>query len=818
MKKVLTLLMMLFSIIKLNYAQIPAAFDQTLQELSHYNKHFPEEKIYLHLDRSYYSLGDDLWFKAYVTQGSFNTLSQYSKMVYIDLIGPDDKLVQSLKLPLAAGISFGDFHLADTFAVGSYRVRAYTHWMKNFGDEYFFDKTISIQNPQTYGAATAVQRVPADPKAKDVPKAAPMIAVFPEGGQYYYDVPNYVALKVNQVDGQPMVTQGWLKTKKGENLIKVTTGGDGIGSLIFVPYSNESYELHLEDANGQVHTQDLTLTQQNGYRLSVNNQKDSTILIELMIDPNKVQGQDLNLLVHQNGEVFYALKTSAKSTDNVYLIPRKVLGDGINEIVLFSGDMQSLAYRKIFNAPLSRQLPLEVKADKTSYGKRELVKVNFLAGNPNDSLTIGSYSVSVTHDGKVPWDSEKEDNIQSYLLLKSGNKKIDFANRYFKNESMVIDPLLLTLEQSKIGKELTQKKNNFEVENEQKVSGVVTRLNGKTPEPNAKILLYGQKAGIALDTLSDKNGRFNFDRLFFNDSTLFVLHARGEKGRTSLRVLPDEIIRPDIDLRRNIELDLGSLKQYAQNNRDRTAEGIRSGRIKDGYILQDVNISAKRKQVPEHSLNMNGPGHADQIVLAGDLEGCETLSRCLNNMLKGVYFKMGIPFSVRSPEVKLALLVDGMPRHSDDFDDIYPEDVESVEVLTSGLFLEAYHITQTLFPPQTKEGEEYTPPVAGLIIITTKLNKKGRIDTKSGFAIYKPQGIAKIRTFTSPDYSSEDEMPTPPDLRSTIYWKPNLVTDEKGTSSFEFYTSDQPGKYRIILQGIDVNGRLGYQVMEFEVK
>lgn len=47
------------------------------------------------------------------------------------------------------------------------------------------------------------------------------------------------------------------------------------------------------------------------------------------------------------------------------------------------------------------------------------------------------------------------------------------------------------------------------------------------------------------------------------------------------------------------------------------------------------------------------------------------------------------------------------------------------------------------------------------------------------------------------------------DLRSTIHWEPNVVTDEKGKASLEFYTADGPGKYLITVEGIDLQGRIG---------
>jgi uncharacterized protein YfaS (alpha-2-macroglobulin family) len=56
------------------------------------------------------------------------------------------------------------------------------------------------------------------------------------------------------------------------------------------------------------------------------------------------------------------------------------------------------------------------------------------------------------------------------------------------------------------------------------------------------------------------------------------------------------------------------------------------------------------------------------------------------------------------------------------------------------------------------------------------------------------------------------------DLRTTIYWNPNIITDKKGNASFEFFNADTKGNYRIVVEGIDENGHLGRQVYSYKVE
>ncbi|MFD2147591.1 hypothetical protein [Mucilaginibacter antarcticus] len=97
----------------------------------------PQEKVYLHMDKPYYALGDTIWFKGYLTTGSSHQLSAISGAVHVDLINERDSVVKNLKLPVTSGMAMGNFILGDEYTEGNYRIRAYTQWMRNAGPVYF---------------------------------------------------------------------------------------------------------------------------------------------------------------------------------------------------------------------------------------------------------------------------------------------------------------------------------------------------------------------------------------------------------------------------------------------------------------------------------------------------------------------------------------------------------------------------------------------------------------------------------------------------------------------------------------------------------
>jgi hypothetical protein len=118
-----------------------------IAKTSKFTHEHPFEKIYMHMDKPYYTVGDTIWFKAYVTAG-LHQPSELSKIMYVDIISSRDTFVQGLKLQVFNGVATGSIPLTSTiYKQGNYHLSAYTNWMRNYDPAYFFNKNIAIGNP-----------------------------------------------------------------------------------------------------------------------------------------------------------------------------------------------------------------------------------------------------------------------------------------------------------------------------------------------------------------------------------------------------------------------------------------------------------------------------------------------------------------------------------------------------------------------------------------------------------------------------------------------------------------------------------------------
>ncbi len=145
------------------------------------------------------------------------------------------------------------------------------------------------------------------------------------------------------------------------------------------------------------------------------------------------------------------------------------------------------------------------------------------------------------------------------------------------------------------------------------------------------------------------------------------------------------------------------------------------------------------------------------------------------------------------------------PSQADVLNSLMPSDIASVEIITDASLAAMYGARGA----------------GGVIIITTKRWDDMIPDGSSfkpQFAYYSPVGYYKARVFYSPRYDLQKTNTTFADLRTTIYWNPNINTDKNGNASFDFFNADTKGNYRIVVEGIDENGHLGRRVYNYKVE
>ena len=223
---------------------------------------------------------------------------------------------------------------------------------------------------------------------------------------------------------------------------------------------------------------------------------------------------------------------------------------------------------------------------------------------------------------------------------------------------------------------------------------------------------------------------------------------------------------------------------------------------------------------------MDAPSHKDYSALTGlsawpdhmvtkdRLGNCPNFLSCITTMLMGVTFENQNFYVTRAynagNKTPMQIFFNGMPVDLAYLNSINTSDVESVEIFLKdelGLVNRMYSSNGVL----VINGKKVEKSKMTLAQMRNLLPKAGEIKIK-------PQGYTISKDFYSPKYTALN-INKGGDLRTTIYWNPNVKTDKiTGNSLVEFHNADGKGLYKVTIEGIDAEGHIGRYSYRYKVE
>lgn len=873
-----------------------------LDKLERFTAEMPQEKVHLHLDKPYYSIGDDIWFKAYVVNAEENKLSLLSKVLYVELVDERDSVRKILTLPLESGLGSGSINLVDsTFNAGTYQLRAYTQWMRNFDDSFIFNKQILIGDalndkllvkanfdisPKTsetlFKANISYAQLDKEPlrnqqvdyellykddklwsgkgitdengtlmlnyalkkaypvnelllstaidqgKGNKIKKVLPVVQsakaidlqFFPEGGNLVAGLRSKVAFKAIEGNGLGISVEGFVEDENHQKVAAFQSEHLGMGLFALTPETGKQYTAVVA-RDGREQRFKLPKTQSEGYVLSLNHLDEENLLLRISGTPT-LQNKEVTVVAQSNGVVKYTGKMKLDKETIATKVAKSNLADGIVQFTLFNEAMVPLAERLVF---IQQQNPLKVSltTDKESYAKRSPVNLSLQVANEKAEGVVGSFSVAVVHQDKVKQAEDDEMSILSNLLLTSDLKGyIEKPNYYFTeiNADKVRQLDVLMLSQGwrrfKWSEILEDKKPEvkFTAENGPTLRGTITTLGNK-PIPFGKINLFVPSQFLLIDTVADANGRFVFDNLDFSDSTSFILRVKNAKDRNNAKFVMDG--RTPLKHFAFAAADESELTDvfvnYLQETEKRYQEMSKYGLInKKTIVLKEVEIKAQRHP-PIYRSEFPPMVTPDYTFTPDKLQSSGNIAE----MLRGLN-RVSITFTVKEgywingrtkgSEGPMLILLDGQPLT--DLGGIAPNALAGAQIMVGG---DQSAGLGMLYQTGVRGDAKY-----GIVFLTTERRRtKYNYTPPEGFGRAKA-GYSLTKEFYSPNYEAEDKDKPMADLRSTIYWNPDLITSQDGKASMKFFTADEPGKYLVTVEGVALSGQLVRQRYSFVVK
>ncbi|MGM0620364.1 MAG: TonB-dependent receptor plug domain-containing protein [Bacteroidota bacterium] len=793
----------------------------------------PVEKIYLHTDREFYFTGETIWFKSYLTDSRSGKLIPGAENIYINLVHESGTIVSESILLSLNGQAHSGISFPDTLKNGGYILQAFTDYLLNFGESSFFQKPIKIARPA--GSLRAIDRIERSTGSR---KMAADASFLPEGGVLLENTSNLVAFKITDKNGYGIDASGIVSNEAGETVTTFNTDYRGMGIFFLTPEPGKSYHARINGFQSFRFSFD-SLVSAEGIKIQLVNHTSNELIVNIKGNSGKFNGETYYIANMFRGEVLFYRPVKIESENQVLKFDSKMLKGGINRLVLLDNNLKPVSERLLFSKNFKLN-ELKIQTDSDSYAQRSEVKLNISGKNSPSATSESHLSLAVVHENAFP-ESNISQNILSSLLIDS--ELNDFAGPstdYFTDAGLPSETKLRLLMLTNGWSSYFWNKvppMNQPLEFSQTagidLKGVATDVITGQPIYEGEISLVIEKdAEMAfLTDTTGKTGEFTFPGLVFNDTAKVLIQAKNEKGRQSTAIMLNPVLKkitpqesdlmqaagfPDISAGLHQikytavqEWNRFDAKQRAKAKRLHTSEPVRSPVENDGHFRIYENADHV-VQVPEKEASSGNildflsgkvPGldiNSEQVSIRGtsNFDGNSTPLFLIDGvpLLTGNNTIRTGPGSneEEAPDQRVIEAVKSIPMG----------DIDKVEILKSSQNLATFGTegSNGVIAIYTRRGDKDIPARA----------VKGVIEKSIA-------GYASEKSFYVPKYTPENKNREIPDYRTTLFWEPE-ITLKNDLVEYSFSTSDQPGTYKIFVEGINEEGEVCLGEAQFVVE
>jgi hypothetical protein len=775
--------------------------DKIVRALEEFAGRYPQQKVYLHLDKDYYASGETIWFKAYITlQGLPDTRATN---LYVELIDRSGAVLQKQLFAASNAGAPGNINLPETMKPGMYQIRAYTSWMLNFDHSFLYNRTIEVLDPAKRNS----------PGPRDtVTSTAFSVQFFPEGGDMIAGQNNLVAFKAIDQSGFPIGVDGSVKNSKGQQVAVIKVTHDGMGSFELKPATGDTYKATVKAANGQQKEFTLPNAKATGVGLKVYNRGLRVFYQALIANADDTAYNDLLIIGQIGQQLVYKAPLKVSEGRISGFVPTQNMPSSIMQLTLFSKAGVPLAERLVFLRK-NDLLPLQLE-EAASINTEERSKNTIMLKVPDSLATI--LSVSVTDADLVVKDPD-EDNIVSNLLLTSDLKGYIHNPAWYLQDTAkarldALDLVMMTNGWRRFSWEKILKKEypdtRFPYEQGILLKGTAFTNGGRFQLMNGKVdFIIKQPIDSSTTIMSaptNAMGEFSVPNLVLMDTALVYYQGNDQQKRWK-----DVTVKFNTHFFENVApvtmsypfklpppIDANVLKNYLTT----AYEGNRVNRSINSRMvfLKEVNIT-ERKIAKEETLEKR---YATGLFAGGDGYTFDLTKE--NNSYMNIFqylqsrvAGLQITGNLSDPSLQWrggrpSLYLNEMPSDASMLSSVAVSDIAMVKV----------------FRPPFMGG--FGGGANGAIAVYTKKGSEGGDDSMKGFELYKKPGYTVVKEFYSPDYNVHKEVHSLPDKRMTLYWNPNLMVDpETRTAKILFFNNDFTRHFRVIVEGIGDDGTVG---------
>ncbi|MEP7107847.1 MAG: hypothetical protein ABI760_07690, partial [Ferruginibacter sp.] len=572
------------------------------------------------------------------------------------------------------------------------------------------------------------------------------------------------------------------------------------------PFAGSRYRAIVKLPGGGKLEKELPAAYNGGYAMRLENGPKGQIKITVQTpDKNSSSPESIFLFVHTRNVIKAVMSNTIQNGLAEFLLDDSKPGDGISHFTIFNASRQPVCERLFFKKPV-RTLQITASADQTLYDLRKKINIDISSATEEGKYIPANMSMAVYRVDSLT--AVDEQDINNYLLLTADLPgMVESPDYYFSQNSdsvaAALDNLMLTQGWRRFKWEdiLLNRKPVFrflpEI-NGHIINGKITSLQPGLPVNDIKAYLSVPGIRTQFQTAgTDADGNVKFEmKNFYSDGDIIV--QTDNENDSGYRVDIDqpfftgysEKILPPFDFTRQ---KTGLLKMYI------------ASQVQNTYLSDRLH----RSTLPllDTAAFYLKP---DRVYLLDNYVRFTTLEEILREYVMEVNVRIRngkyhlpvydeiskLPF-VTSPLV----LLDGVPVFN--FDKLMKYDplkIRKLEVVSR-----TYYLGGNTFD--------------GIVNLTTYKGDMAGNEIDPRATVMDYEGLQLQRDFYAPVYETEAQsLSRIPDFRNLLYWSPRLITNSQGKEQTGFYSSDSPGRYAIVIQGLSEDGRAGSRVAYFDVK
>lgn len=764
------------------------------EKLSNYNESYPEDRVYVQLDKPLYKPGETIWLSAFIRNATDMKASDKSDILYVELIDPKGNVAQKHQLIANKGKSNADFLLDENVMGGIYKVKAYTNWQKNTND--FFEKEIQVQKvvlPRLKMKMEFLKKAygPGDEVVSKVDL------------QTLENQPlsNYAVKYIVQLNGQKLIESKLTSDNEGLAYVKFQlpnelTTNDGLLNVMIdyegrtesisrsVPITLGNIELGFYPEGG-----DLVDGLISKMAFKALNEFGKPADIKGVIkdsDDNTItnfesfhNGMGAFNLEPKIGKTYYAVITHPKGINKKYSLPKSLKrGWTIN---VNNSEKEKLAITIQSTETETMSLAAQVRGEM--YFATE---INIARGKNEIEIPTKDFPMGVAQI--TLFDSKNIERAER-LVFVNKDKKLNISlktdkSQYLPREKVKMDievtderglpmpaNLSLAVVDDKLLSFADDKSSNI-------LSSLLLEndLKTKIEEPQFYFNDKEAKADEALDYLLMTDGwrRFTWEKVMAEDFP--AIQFEGEKA-----IIKGKVVNGQGKPVANAIIKNTKTKKTYKT----TADGYFS--IANEALYQPTYFEVTAKDLTRQGFTASNYTQNHTVYL---YDPKEVYSYNKSVRTKRANMPAAAPVDIMMVEEDM-VMADEMP-----------------------LEMEAVPVQENIAPAKVDKKKEAEKVELNEMVIVG--NAQGRVFANQ--LVAKDQKIIpnvnyyRAREFATPNYTNNQEVDVRTDFRSTIFWDGNIEVGNNGQATVEFFNSDEVTSFRTIVEGVGVGmiGRAEY--------